>query len=89
MGSKSRFTPSAPRSRTAAAISSASVWRAVALERSAVVALDWLAVQPKRCTVRTTRVPFACAALMTFVSALLVQPAQPVSVVPSERFGPR
>ncbi len=86
MGSKSRLTPSAPRSATALAISSASVLRASELPRSALVAATWLLVQAKRCTVSTTRVRLAWASLMTRVRAVLVQPAQPTSRDPSPRF---
>ena len=45
--------------------------------------MAWPLDQAKLWTVRTTRVRFACAALMTLVSFELVQPLQPTVVEPS------
>ena len=83
IGSKSRLTPSAPRSRTAAAI-----WRARLARLAELPSSDrWRAtpadVQAKLWTVSTTRAPLAWALFMTRVIAELVQPAQPTVVDPS------
>ena len=83
IGSKSRLTPSAPRSWTALAIWRARFRRAVELPSSAPWVLAWLEVQAKTEIVSTTRVPFWWAALMMLVSRELVQPPQPVVTDPS------
>ena len=80
------MTPSAPRSRTAAAAWRARFRRAVALPRIAFWTLAWVDVQANTETVRTTRVPRWCAALMTAVIDELVQPPHPVVLVPSASF---
>ena len=82
-GSKSRLTPSAPRSRTAAATCLARLARAVELPRKCFWRSSWPEVQPKLWMVRTTRVRFSWAVLMRLVIFELVQPLQPTVVVPS------
>src|SRR6186997_686446 len=83
MGSKSRLTPSAPRSRTAAAIWRARLARLPELPRSDFWRFTPADDQAKLWTVRTTRAPLAWAALMTDVIRELVQPLQPTVVEPS------
>ncbi len=83
IGSKSRLTPSAPRSRTAAAIWRARLARFAALPRSERWRVTPADVQAKLWTVSTTRAPLAWALFMTLVIAALVQPPQPTVVEPS------
>src|SRR6478672_10970674 len=83
IGSKSRLTPSAPRSRTAAAI-----WRARLARLAELPSSDrWREtpadVQAKLWTVSTTRAPLAWAAFITLVIFELVQPPQPTVGDPS------
>ena len=85
-GSKSRLIPSAPRSRTAAAACFAKLSRAAEVPRSAFWTFACELVHAKTLRVSTTRVPRECALLMTEVMDELVQPPQPVVVVPSRFF---
>jgi hypothetical protein len=55
----------------------------VALPRSAFWRVSWPLVQANTVIVSVTRLPRACAALMTSVIFWLVQPAQPVVRLPS------
>src|SRR6478735_4580733 len=83
-GSKSRFTPSAPRSRSAAAIWRARFARADAEPRRLFWRFRPDVFQPKLWIVRTTRVWLRWAAEMMLVSRELVQPLQPTVVEPLE-----